>query len=509
MLTTLIDLGTKLAYYNHGSILIGLALVFYPSLRLRSLQIAFLTKVILFLSLASMLTMVFRYLIFPNYIDHIEPSLVIEGKLLSEGINYFEFRDSTPFPIGVYGPLVPITQAIFGEFFGWSILVSKLPSVLIAVFAILMLLTQLKKGAVSTSLLLIILSFGFYIFWVRSDSYILATVIISVCALKQGYRSYSVFALLGFMCSIATLGKVHAILYYLLILISPFARREMIDAGYKKCLTIFALVFVFFTLFIFIVTLTNPIDYFFFITMTLHHGIDLKLLLNNALYLTVLLLAFLTFHKFDPIIGTRKSTLIIPISVFATILLIASKPGAGAQHILPAIVIFYGLYGVAHHQINLGNTLISLILCFLSIANSYSVIMSTNGHEREKYSLASDELKKFDKEFRGLFMVPSGDATYSFTYLKPLLSKSVQFDVPGLMELEKANFASSGKLIGLLKNCQWGYIILPSEGNPLEMSNWYDQKALIDIAVNKAFTEKYTLLRKSDYWRVYSCNGNS
>ncbi|MGE5458290.1 MAG: hypothetical protein ACM3RX_08035, partial [Methanococcaceae archaeon] len=286
------------------------------------------------------------YILTPSFFDHIEPSIVMQSFLVTEGKQIFTDINSADRISSVYGPVPYIITAIFLKLFSDPILAGKISGIFLTLSSLIIMFVILKKKF-STSIsylciayfIIIFLPFGHISFWNRPDSAALFGCSIVCWGLLTKNKTFSsiLFALGTAICIDA---KIPAI-----FVVFPLLVIYLLDRGFKVALwTIVISVLFAFSPF-FLCKSFNLFNYINWLKAETGHPFLVDQLVRTIIYsiLFSLPLFFVIGINFSNISaalrkGTQKQIIVNLSALLISFLLAAipaSKEGSGSYHLLP------------------------------------------------------------------------------------------------------------------------------------------------------------------------------
>lgn len=203
-----------------------------------------------------------------------------------------------------------------------------------------------------------------------------------------------------------------------------------------------------------------------------------------------------------------KISAVILIEFFVTI--IGAKSGAGIHHLLPFIPINAYIIHRLHLDAKAPRSSILKVMYFTLIIPALLTILLINVQMIKTwmdFRKAGDEVQLLDKKYPDLVMGLTDDNNYSYAYLRVLLSGE-QIDYPSFMDLQFAG-VSDLTMSENMRTCKIKNILLPNDGAPFSMNNYYTGKPLLSPRVQQSFSDLYEISFRGNYFSVYTCNNVS
>jgi len=439
------------------------------------------------------------YLFYPNFLNHVEPTIVTLGLALKKGEAVY------PVPVGsypyngiLYGPASFEIQMIF-QSLGIPILTgSKLPGLIAFGISSFMLL-KIRKDWIYRGYLLYLFSFGLMLFWNRPDSFLLSIVAITLFINIRFAQNKYIPLITGIFGGIASALKMHGFAYVFAAYLATTHKKislKDIMLFYNSC------IFSFFCFFLHIDVSFG--GFWLYITSALtEHGLSFSLWLESFIYLVFLGLPFIIIRGFKkiPVINTFLLTI-----VEFLITIVASKHGNGFYHLLPLIPVnaFITLDNgrVKDKRYNLLAILYTCLI-IVSLITVVSDFILPMGKSWERFSDAKKEVISISKKIPDAIMGVTDEHGYPYSFLRVLL-KNRQIDYASFMDQKIAGIKDDA-LVENLSICNICCILMPNKGEPFTLKNYYTSKPLFSDKVRHVFAENFFLSEKGRYYSVYKC----
>jgi hypothetical protein len=448
------------------------------------------------------------YLFYPNFIDHLEPTITQITLIWMQGGNLYPPTDVSSMHGLLYGPALYWIQRPFLALGSDPILSSKLPSV-IAFNLAWGLLFSLYKQALSKAYLLLLLPFNLILFWNRAEPYFVLLVGLAVLVVEQ--RPSAGVLLLGILAGLASSLKAHGILYIL-----PF----FIFWGAYSVRSAFEFVFAFGVtcLSFFLNDTTSLIQYVAYLKLAANHGISLAYLERNLFFLLLtwipLGLAFQTVR-----ISRSDSYQWLCVVLIEVLIAIAgSKPGAGVHHLIPVIILNSYLYEIQLRKtLDVGTKYSGVKFGFVILAIYVLFAVWKNVYDSEIKSLdviatqtdAKNEIQQLGASHPNLLMgvTDKENDHYRLSFLRTYLitPESPQFEYAGYMDLNYSG-VSDQALSESLQQCRYKYIAMPLQGEPFSIENFYTNEPLFSDATRTSFHQHYEATGHGKFFILYTCH---
>jgi hypothetical protein len=500
------------------------------------------------------------YLFSPTYVDHIEASVASLTHYFQQGLPIYPDLESYTFHGLLYGPLLTELNSL-GYLFGHDILASKLVGWAAAwIGAVLIVITPKRSDRnsawlISTAWVLFVLaSFGSTFTANRADSLLLLFATLALCAVVRAPSLFGL-ALAALLAGCAADLKLHGPLY-----IAPalyiWVRGNLAHqrAGWTAAILVAAGAAVIGASAPFAPSNISPAGYLTYLGLAARHGLKLEIFAWNCAFLLsawtpILLVAILTPVRrgstlpTSPASTTRDRSIFVPLLLAAELIVttIASKPGAGAHHLLP----FLGFHAYLLQRLlaeaargqrsgtEASGTAASSSGQSLrapsdshalqaAVAGLAAVLIGTAwpaaGTLRYFFRFAIalpeqsaeyGELERFASRYpHGMLGVASAES-YALTNFRPwlTLTGTRQTDYGAWMDLQLSG-VSDAPLARALEHCDIPYLFVPKGGAAFTLANRYGGPLFSD-AVRTGFAHRYSLIESSQHFNVFRCLAGS
>lgn len=448
------------------------------------------------------------YLLYPNFIDHLEPTILQITQIWIQGGELYPSMDASSMHGLLYGPALYWIQYPFITTTSDPILGSKIPSVL-AFNAAWILLFFTYKNSLSKAYLLLLLPFNLILFWNRAEPYFFLLVGLAIVVSERKPKAWAL--LLGALAGLASSFKAHGVLYILpfLIFIGSCSVRTAFEFAAAFCVV---------CLCFFLNEGTSFIHYIAYLKLAAEHGISFAYLEKNLFFLmfTWIPIALTFKHTSTSKYETSKWTGVLLIEILVAIA--GAKPGAGVHHLIPIIVLNSYLYDIQLRKIanieikffglKIGFAILALYVLSFVWKNVYESEIKSHGAIESQFQ-ARQEIRKFSETYPNLLMgvTDKENENYRLTFFRPYLVKinAPQFEYAGFMDLNYSGI-SEQPFTDALRQCDYKYIAMPNYGAHFSIKNFYTDEPLFSDATRRAFSEHYRLHYSGTFFTVYACH---
>jgi len=483
--------------------------------------------------LATYLGIVIWYLFLPGFAGELEPMIASVAWWVQQGEPLYHGFDSAERYSVLYGPMGFLTNAFFMQLLGPSIFSAKLGGVLAAVLGLLCLFLALDKVVSRrmalgfTALTTILYGVGgSFTYMIRPDPFLVACVCFGLlCAV----RARPALAILGTALALSYCVnlKIHAGLFFLPIFAVLYRR-----VGPRAVLLSLITGFLMFWLPFLLYPQISLRNYLLWLSEATRHGLDFytfQMTLQLALFLSLPMLVFL-LPGFRATEALRKQEHYLLALLICTIgvLILASKPGAGLNHLMPLIpLVLFGtatlLSGLKNQAgewnqvfsgVRLGTAIaIGLVAMTTGIVTEYRSIMMTRSYTancREVTQDISRILEAYPGQTIGMAYGGEGDI-FRLTAYRPLLvfaGQPILLDVIAVMESDCAHRPLPEKTYEAIAAGQVTVWLVPKAQEPFQKHNWYpNHDEIFPDDFRQLFQENFRCRDKSAYFDLWFHNG--
>lgn len=471
------------------------------------------------------------YPLFQGYIDHFEPVVSSLTWVLVQGEQpLYHAIDATARYSIQYAPMVYMIDSIPFLLFGGSIAASKIMGVLSCLVSIFMVFTSIRCLCDFRSALLLtgIMVIGFLMFdnqpyWNRPDPFLIFCVSLGLLAVTIWSGLFTAIAL-GIGCGAAINLKIHGILYMLPIVSIYLARRPTVANIRVAFLVALAT-----SIAPFLLPQVSFSDYLKGLRISVRHGIDKKTLFDSVFFLMPMMslmmaVKFLRTESRTPLDIRVYGFTIVVEALLITI--VSGKPGAGPHHYLPILpAIAYGCALLLEKRsfnelIELGGKGLPSVGWVLFGASVMALIPTAVLAQVRvvKYLLGNSAQEAAAQDVKEILaanpaitigMGYSDNDGYILTYVRPLIvfgGNPYFLDAGALMDYDAANIAMPNSTIEELRKCHTNLWVIPKEGSPFSMINWYSTgRNIFSNDFQRAFLEEYEKTGSTRLYDIWSC----
>lgn len=446
------------------------------------------------------------YLAFPSYLDHVEATSAMLGRVLGEGGAIWpDLQTDHSYRGLLYGPGLAEVQWLATLLPVNPVLASKLPGVLSFLLAVCLLHRQLRHPAAKAYLLLL-LPFGLLLFWTRAEPLFMLLVAATLALNQQPGLPWPLRAVLvGTMVGAASSLKLHAGVYVL----AACCCAPVLPRWPELALMGVAAVGVFF--FAFLPAATDLGSFLAYLKLASHHGLSGKMALKNGLSLLLIVLPVamgLIRREVPP--HWRLAAWVFMGST-ALVAVIGAKPGAGPHHMLPMVLIGASLLNQilasapeaaasrrGGYLVGVSYVAPSLVMVTML---SYGMLATW-----QDLSKARDEIQAIGVSAPDAVMGLPGWKGYRYTLLRAWMpaSASTQVDFASYMDLQFAGVPDD-QLQRAMAECRLPHIVVPRGEQPFSMGNYYDTQPLMSASLRSTFLTRYEEVSSGARYSLWQC----
>ncbi len=439
------------------------------------------------------------YLFYPNFLNHIEPTVASLGLALKKGEAVYPIPVSSyPYNGILYGPALFEMQMVFQSMITSILVGSKLPGLIALAISFYVLLTM-RKDWIYRGYLLYLFPFGLMLFWNRAEPFLLLLVTITLFLNTRFTENRYLPIIAGILGGSASAFKLHGAAYifaaYLATLDKNISLKDIIIFSLSSIISFFC----FF--------LPENISFMGFFTYTSlaasRHGLSFFLWLESFVYLMFLILPFFILKGFKKM-PVLNITLIAIIEFLITI--VASKRGNGFYHLLPLIPINAFFMLDDEKAINSKKNVLAILFACLIVTSFITVIgdlILPMGKSWKKFYEAKREVVIISEKRPDIMMGVTDEDGYPYSFFRVLL-KNRQIDYASFMDLQISGIKDD-PLIEHLNHCNICCMLIPNKGEAFTLKNYFTLSPLFSDKLRKVFRERFFLIEKGRYYSIYEC----
>jgi hypothetical protein len=513
-LTFLTALIEKAITFDRGALL---ALAFFASawmMQLLNVRIfnLFYLRIVLRASCIILLVMLVAfsamYLIYPSYLDHVEPSVAILGYQVIVGNSIYPPLTDYSMAGLLYGPLLAEANALALLLPIDGITASKIPGV-VAFLCSCALLLKLYKCAHGREYLISAGAFSFFLFFNRAEPQLLFITSIAMMCGTCMISRWPKYLTLGVLMGLAASLKLHGLIYVAAAAVatepnSLLKPRNWLVVGFGFALAI-AIAFT--------PEAASLSGYLAYLRLAGKHGISERLLLDNFIVYIFLAtpIAWAIWIRQDKPSHIRFNWHVwLVLAMEFIIVVVGAKPGAGPHHLIPFIPInawFYQQLLPAEVK-NKDLFPIHLMLLASAISGVYAAMFGIQLLDRnwEKNVSAHHDASILNEQYSHITMGAGSFQNYDATYLRVIFAKNgaKQIDYPSYMDLHHSG-VSDQPIYDALEKCNIRYIAMPNNSIPFSLGAGYTNNLLFSERTRGAFARRYKLERSQGFYDLYTC----
>jgi hypothetical protein len=474
------------------------------------------------LALAAFLAISAWYAVDSRYYDFAEPTMPAVAWMFEIGQPLYPAPGAPERYAHIYGPMAFIPLAFAMRVAGPDLRAVKWLSTSAALLGLLILFVALRSRTTPRHALmftgvsaLLFLIFRNTAFWPRPDSLELLCVSLGLWAASN--RSLSVGWIIlgasaGVLWNLKFSGPLYSLPLFVLLFERAGARRVILAT--VVAIAVFALPFLVFPN----VAFGNYVTW---IRLSARHGIvwsTLRLNVEWALFLLVpLILANRTLERRTPP-KVSRTVLIALCLAMCSVVVLASKPGAGPYHLLPFVpaICFLTAIQIPDDRV-LDDAPTMVVWAFLAFSVTATLIalaqqasfISTVRQIDAVEPLA--DVTQFWNEHPNDTIEVGYSSDERMTFVRPALvfhTGTYLLDQPAIQEHQLAGLAIPESTVAALRSCAVAFWLIPKGGVPFSSTNRYPQmagRALFDDGFRRAFFESYRQVGSTRFFDVWTC----
>lgn len=465
-----------------------------------------------------------------GFAGEVEPVVSTLSWLVSEGHPLYTPFDGAERYSVLYGPSVFLTNGLFLQVLGPSLVSVKLASALGAVGSLLLLYAALARRRRDTLAVVLTAAAAMY-FWAQGFSiYVVRPDALMVCALAlalygaarlgRGLAIVVVAVTAGFAVNL----KLHGFLYFVpvvALLALRHGRRAAWGAG-LGALAVATLPFLF-------SPQVSLVNYLAWVRNASRHGLTTEFLALDLGYAAALVLPLalvVALTGWSRWRGTPEGSLVLSLcAVLPATLVLASKPGAGMVHLLPlAVPTVYVLGRLAQRLQDEGfdwrprtrqaaAVAFGLTLLLAGSVNEYRAVRLLDWQTRQMPDLAQD-VRGVMARYDGLTMgMACGGENKAFlsTWTRALLAfggNPVLLDPISVMDSSLSGRDLASSTYDAIDEGRISLWLVPRGQEPFHKVNWYaPHLPIFPESFQRHFLAHYTPRGQSRYFDLWFWNG--
>ncbi len=471
------------------------------------------------------------YVTLQGFAGEVEPVVTsLSWQLHTGQVLYTSFEQAERYSV-LYGPSVFLTNGLFLQVLGPSLVSAKMASALAAVGSLVFLYAALSPRrydsvalVVTAGAALFYWAQGFAIYLVRPDALLVFALGFGFYAATRTSRWLAIFAvavLAGFTINL----KIHSLLYFLPVIV-VLAQRLGLRAAVWALAGAAVVAVGPFALY----PQISVVNYLKWLSNEVGHGFHLDLLVYPIGYaaflgLPLAVLAWLRGARHD-YLGPERPVVLSMLPALLCALVLSAKPGSGIVHLLPLVpsVMFvvgrlvrpFAAGGLDIWDRRLMRSAAAAVILTVVLAgsvNQYRATRLVDWQVDQIPGIVSDVEEIMDS-YDGLPMAMAlggEERWYRYTWLKPLLTfrdNPVLLDPISVMDTVKSGKGLAEATYDALTEGRVALWLVPRSQVPFLKMSWYDPDVPIfppDFVQH--FHDCYTLRGQSRYFDLWFWNG--
>ncbi len=462
------------------------------------------------------------YLCSPFYEDHVESSIAIISWLATGGAPVYHAPDAAARYSYLYGPLTFIFNAAMMKLVGANIFASKLTGFCAAIVSgACVVATALRLGFRGTGLAAVIAGFcglcgmfGNLAYWNRPDSFLLAAS--SAAVLLASFTASPVTAVLfGLLAGVMVNLKAYAALFagppFIFALFGSSRQVSFVAvavlAGAIACAAPFGLANV------------DLANYLTLLRSASEQGLnpgEFVGVIGMALVCCLPLILFVWLDRARSVARPYLWAIGVFLLVAATIVVPASKIGAGPHHLLPLVPI--GLWLILLRARAPGAaakpardrfwvaSAATLMLLWIAIAGQGQILADAI-QQWGGAAAAAAEVRSVasDPAMRPVQVIVRSGVGLSGKVQPAFLGEGFLLDEGALMDMNQAGLAIPAATVAAIRSCQFRTMLFAAGQAPFTDRSYYHDAPLFNDEIRGAFLASYALQGRGRYFDVWVC----
>ncbi|MFC2149210.1 ArnT family glycosyltransferase [Candidatus Auribacterota bacterium] len=481
------------------------------------------------------------YLTMPTFYDHIEPHVAVVSYLFLKGNNVYHDLLSPERYSMLYGPMLYIINSLSYLILGASFFAAKIGGVIASFACIILLYFTIRKRNPGNKtipviytgyVVLIFMLYKNFSFYNRPDPFLFMLVSLGLFTVVNIKNKLIAPVLAGLALGIAVNLKVHAVLYFIPILVLLFAGQGAISVLLALIISAGTAVSPF--------LLFNNIsfsNYVVLLKLAGLHGFSVVLFVENItflfLYLLIPVLVLICMFLSDPVLLWRnrvsRTYLLTLAACIAVVIFIAGKLGSGSAHMIPFTILCAYLLTSDPLENEIpalkrgspaSQTIIYFIVWFFILSNiiptafrsQYKIVKRLGSIRKHSNKIVKD-IRSVLKKHPGMRVEMGAGKVenYGFTFFRPQLvfeQDKYFIDPAALMDMKLSRLKIPPSTLDHLKRGEIDIFIIPVNSPPFALISYYGNydprlMELFDKEFIKTFLKNYEPVGRSKYYDLW------
>ncbi len=481
------------------------------------------------------------------FADHGEPTVTILSWMSKTGSSVYHATTAAERYSLPYGPYLYLANELVFSVLGPSIYAAKLPSATLAIATPFLIFFTLKR---ETSITIAFLGMAYCVleqmlfpslcpcpFWVRPDPYLIFWVGVGLLSSRLSHPFWA-SVLCGLSLGISVDLKIHAILYFLPVLVLLWQKHQYRGMATAALTAMVVAVLPFalaseFPLSLYLGWLREATK------RNLTAGMFQSLLIGGVQFALPCVLAALGFmvRGREVFLTTLwKNRVFVVVFAGSVVLMFApaSKAGAGMHHLFPFVTIFAFLFGktlflasqpskldaspVRLRTLQAVGTGVAIAAALFGGKKQFDLYRLERTYEAQMSEL-SYEMKRLIQKYpdKTISMGYGDDSHYKLTFCRPLLTflgNRYTLDAAALMDMQQSGASIPEKTLAWLRSGNTGIWLIPTGNRPFSMNSYYGwgetpsrDLPLFDASFRRLFLEHYEKREATKHFDVWVYRG--
>lgn len=477
-------------------------------------------------------TVVIWYLFLPGFAGELEPMITSVSWLVQQGQPLYHDFDSAERYSVLYGPNGYLTDGLFMRILGPTLVSAKIGHVAAALASLLCLYLALTSAASHRMALgftalaaLLYWTEGSFSYMIRPDAYLLMGLSLALMCALRAQRTWAILWValaLGYCVNL----KIHTGFFFLPIL--AILHRRF---GLRAALTALGGGVVVFSLPFLLHPQVSLRNYIVWLREATRHGLNWQTFLTTfqlALFMSLPLVVFaLPGFRAAGLARTQRTALVALTAGTAIVLVLAAKPGAGLNHLMPLIplVLYFAteLLVEFKRQASDWNRVFSgprlgVALAIGSVAlvagtvTQYRCVRLIQSEVADGPAISQDVQRILDAyPEHSISMAYGGEGRdFRLTSYRPLLvfaGQPVLLDVIAVMEADFAGRSLPQQTYAAVQEGRIAIWLVPKQRPPFQKNNWYpDHNPIFPQDFQDLFLANFGIRDSSQFFDLWFHN---
>ncbi|HEY7059619.1 MAG TPA: hypothetical protein VH458_23950 [Vicinamibacterales bacterium] len=455
------------------------------------------------------------YGLIPQQVDYAEPSVTAIAWLFAVGKPVYHTIDSPERYSHMYGPMAFVLPGAVLRLLGAGMLIAKAIGSAAALLAIGLTTAAIRKLSDSVATVVAVgicvlefLCFRNLTFWSRPDPLQLVMVGAGLFAAARMRGAPAVLVMsvsMGILCNLKFTGPLYAMPVFALF----YAR-----AGWRPVLLSIVAAAVLAVAPFFVFSNVSWTQYVLWVQLSARNGLRIAALKENIEWAVFFLIPVIVRLSVRRPLGPELRWMIPALlAAFCGVVVAASKPGAGAYHLVPflpsiAAVTSMSLRDTADHPLRWMLPFVSTLVFVVAVQQQYFFRLVNDPALSDSYRDVRQYLDAHPGERIAVGYTAAERMTFARTVVV-FATGEYLLDVPAIQEHQLSGLPLPQSTVDAIRSCAVRTWLIPRAGEPFRIRNDYPSTGYREIFPQElidAFAQNYRRTGTTRYYDVWECS---